>query len=59
VSGYSSWAQQVTVQSVQPDALTATRPNNVTLSTARVTVVITHNGHPVHTASWIVAAPNH
>lgn len=58
VSGYANWAQQVTVQSVQPDALTSTRPNSLTLSTARVTVAITHHGNTVYTASWIVAAPN-
>jgi hypothetical protein len=58
VSGYSNWAQRVTVQSVQPAALATTQPNSMTLSTARVTVVITHNGNVVYTASWIVAAPN-
>ena len=58
LNAYSTWAQQVTVQSVQPDTLTAGRPNSVTLPTARVTVVITHNGKNVYTASWIITAPN-
>lgn len=58
VSGFANWAQQVTVQSVQPDALTATRPNSTTLTSARVQVVVTHNGRIIYTASWIVAAPN-
>lgn len=59
VSGYSSWAQQVTVQSVAPTNLTATfPPDPVNYSTARVAVVITHKGKPVYTASWIVAAPD-
>lgn len=58
LSGFANWGQQVTVQSVQPDTLTASRPNSVTLPTARVTVVITHHGKNVYTASWIVTAPN-
>jgi len=58
ISGYNNWAQQVTVQSVAPDNLTASRPNSVTLPTARVTVTITHNGKYVYSESWIVSAPN-
>lgn len=58
LTAFSNWGQQVTVQSVQPDTLTASRPNNVTLPTARVTCTITHNGKIVYTASWIVTAPN-
>lgn len=58
ISGYSNWAQQVTVQSVAPDNLTVTRPNSVTIPTARVTVTITHNGRTIYSESWIVAAPN-
>ena len=58
ISGYNNWAQQVTVQSVAPDNLTASRPNSVTLPTARVTVTITHNGKYVYSESWIVTAPN-
>ena len=58
ISGYSNWAQKVTVQSVAPDNLTASRPNTVSLPNARVTVTITHNGKYVYSESWIVSAPN-
>lgn len=59
IATYANWAQQVTVQSVDPNNLTAVRPNDpVNLSTARVTVVITRGGKSVYTASWLVTAPN-
>jgi hypothetical protein len=58
ISNYSSWTQQVTVQSVDPQNLDAVRPNSVTLPTARVTVQILHGAKKVYKGSWLVAAPN-
>lgn len=58
-STYSTWAQQVTVESVKPDNLTAAK-SHLTLTpslrpTCRCTVSITHNGRQVYTQSWIAA----
>ena len=58
ISNYTNWAQQVVVETVDPDQIASARPKNVTWPTARVTVTITRNGTPVHTASWLVVAPN-
>jgi hypothetical protein len=58
ISNYTNWAQQVVVDTVDPDQIASARPKNATWRTARVTVTITRNGTPVHTASWLVVAPN-
>ena len=58
ISNYTNWAQQVTVDTVDPNQIASVRPKNATWPTARVTVTITRNGTPVHTASWLVVAPN-
>jgi len=58
ISNYSTWTQQVTVQSVDPTNLDAVRPNSVTLPTARLTVVILHNNKKLYKATWLICAPN-
>ena len=58
INMYGSWSQQVTVSSVDPNNVTAVRPNSVTLPNARITVTITHNGKQIYSASWLVSAPN-
>ena len=56
ITGYANWAQTVTVQTVDNTQLTAIRPNNTSVPTALVSVVITHNNRSVYTASWLVVA---
>jgi type II secretory pathway pseudopilin PulG len=58
ITGYAGWAQNVVVESVDPNQIAAVRPDTVTLPTARVTVTVTRNGQFVHSASWLVVAPN-
>jgi len=58
INTYSTWTQQVTVQSVDPTNLDAVRPNSVTLPTARLTVVVLHNSKKVYRATWLICAPN-
>ncbi|MDB5297358.1 MAG: Tfp pilus assembly protein PilV [Phycisphaerales bacterium] len=58
IAGYPNWAQRVTVRTVSPDAVTAVRPNDITVPTARVTVEILLNGKVVHTATWLVVGPS-
>ena len=58
INAYSTWTQQVTVQSVDPTNLDAVRPNSVTLPTARLTVVILHNKKQLYKATWLICAPN-
>jgi hypothetical protein len=58
IGTYTNWAQQVVVETVAVDQLSSVRPKDVTERTARVTVTVTRNGTPVHTASWLVVAPN-
>ncbi|HXE51711.1 MAG TPA: prepilin-type N-terminal cleavage/methylation domain-containing protein [Tepidisphaeraceae bacterium] len=58
IATYGNWAQQVTVSTVDPNNVTATRPNDPTQPTARVTVIITHRGKQVYQASWLITAPN-
>ena len=58
ISGYGNWTQKVTVQSVDPTALTAVRPNSISLPTARVTVIILHNAKQVYQTSFTVVASN-
>ena len=55
---YGNWSQKVTINTVDPTNVTASRPNDPTVPTARVTVVITHNGAVVYTVSWLITAPN-
>lgn len=58
ISSYSGWKQAVTVQTVAPDQITATRPNDPTVSTARITVTVYHGGQYIYQTSWIVCAPD-
>jgi len=58
ISGYSSWSQKVTIQSVDPQNLDAARPNSVSLPTARLTVQILHGTKTVYKGSWLITAPN-
>ena len=58
ISTYPNWSQQVTVQTVALNQLTSVRPNDQTVPTARVTVIILHNNQQVYQASWVVAAPD-
>ena len=51
-SNYTDWSQQVTVESVDPDLLTATVPDGTT-PTARVTCKVLHKGREVYAASWL------
>jgi type II secretory pathway pseudopilin PulG len=57
-SNYSTWTQQVKVETVKPDNITVTS-SHLTLPpnlrpTCRCTVNILHNGHVVYTQWWIV-----
>lgn len=58
ISIYSAWSQQVTITTVDPTNVTVTRPNDPTVPTARVTVVITHNGQQVYQVSWLITGAN-
>jgi prepilin-type N-terminal cleavage/methylation domain-containing protein len=58
ITKYSTWSQKVTITTVDPNNVTAVRPNDPTVPTARVTVVITHNNREVYQASWLITAPN-
>lgn len=58
IAGYSNWSQQVTVSTVDPNNVTATRPNDPTQPTARVSVTVSHHGKQVYQASWLITAPN-
>jgi len=58
IGNYTNWAQQVVVETVDPDQIASARPKNATWPTARITVTVTRNGTPVHSASWLVVAPN-
>lgn len=51
-NNYSGWEQRVTVQSVDPDLLTATVPNGSTPA-ARITVTIRRHGQHVCDVSWL------
>ena len=58
-SDYSTWAQKVKVDSINPANLTATA-SHLTLPpeqrpTCRITVTITHNGKTIYTQNWIAA----
>ena len=58
ISSYTTWTQKVTVQTVDPNNLQSVRPNDPTVPTARITVVVLHSGTPVYTTSWIACAPD-
>lgn len=58
ITTYANWSQQVTINTVDPTNVTASRPNDPTVPTARVTVVIKHNSTVVYTVSWLITAPN-
>ena len=66
INSYSNWSQNVTINTVDPTNVTAVRPNNNNTDptqgpvypTARLTVVIMHNGHAVYQTSWLITAPN-
>jgi prepilin-type N-terminal cleavage/methylation domain-containing protein len=66
ITAYSTWSQSVTIHTVDPSNVNAVRPSNnnidptvgPTYSTARLTVVIKHNGQPVYQTSWLITAPN-
>ena len=58
IAAYANWAQQVTIQSVDPNNVNSVRPNDPTIPTARVTVTITHHGKFVYSSSWLLMAPN-
>jgi prepilin-type N-terminal cleavage/methylation domain-containing protein len=58
ISSLSGWEQVVTVQSVDPNNITATRPNDPTVPTARITVTVKYGGKYVYQASWVVCAPD-
>lgn len=58
IATYSNWSQKVTINTVDPTNVTASRPNDPTVPTARVSVVITHNGAVVYQVSWLITAPN-
>src|SRR2546430_247390 len=56
-SNYSTWTQQVKVETVKPDNITVTT-SHLTLApnlrpTCRCTVSVLHNGHVVYTQWWI------
>lgn len=51
-----NWEQRVTVKPVDGSNLTSPVPGDGRTPTARLTVEIWHEGHLVHTASWLVAA---
>lgn len=55
---YSNWAQQVTVQSVDPNNVNTVTGSDPTCPTARVTVAVLHHGKLVYTTSWLLMAPN-
>lgn len=58
ISVYSGWSQQVTITSVSPTNVTSERANDPTVPTAKVAVVITHNGTVVYQTSWLITAPD-
>ena len=58
IPAYSNWAQQVTVQSVDPNNVNTVTGQDPTAPTARVTVQILHHGKLVYTSSWLAMAPN-
>ena len=60
IAGYTNWAQQVTVATVDPNNVNSTHSGwtDPTQPTARVSVTITHNGKFIYSASWLVTAPN-
>lgn len=58
INTYSNWSQSVTINTVDPTNVTASRPNDPTVPTARVSVVIKHNGAVVYQVSWLITAPN-
>jgi hypothetical protein len=43
---------------VDPNSVSGARPNDPTIPTAKVSVVIKHNTKVVYQASWLVTAPN-
>jgi type II secretory pathway pseudopilin PulG len=58
-STYSTWSQNVKIESINPTNLTATM-NHLTLSpdlrpTCRCTITITHNGKQVYSQWWIAS----
>ena len=52
-----TWAQRVTVKSVDPNRLTLDVPNGST-PTSRVTVIVSHRGHDVYQTSWLAVEPD-
>ncbi|HEY2589227.1 MAG TPA: prepilin-type N-terminal cleavage/methylation domain-containing protein [Tepidisphaeraceae bacterium] len=66
IASYSKWSQNVTINTVDPANVTAVRPNNNNTDptqgpvypTARMTVVVKHNGQFVYQTSWLITAPN-
>ena len=51
ISDLAKWRQTITVQAVNPDKLT-TNIVDANPSAVRVTVTVTHNGHPVCDMNW-------
>lgn len=58
IAQYANWAQQVTVQSVDPNNVNTVTGHDPTCPTARVTVQILHHGKLVYTSSWLTMMPN-
>ncbi len=56
LDSYGSWSQKITVQTVNPAQVASTRPTDQTIGIAKITVTISHAGHFVHKASWLVSS---
>jgi type II secretory pathway pseudopilin PulG len=56
ISGLPNWTQTVDIHYVDPNRLTVDVPDTQPEPTARISVVISHNGQTVYTTSWIMSA---
>lgn len=57
LNNFTGWTQAIQVDYVDPNYVATPVPSSTATITARVTVTVTHNGHVVHTAKWLVAQP--
>ena len=56
MSGYGTWSESITVQSVNEDNLGTIVTDSTTQNAARVTVTVNFKGSQVYQASWVAAA---
>jgi prepilin-type N-terminal cleavage/methylation domain-containing protein len=58
LNAFNGWTQVIKVDYVDPNYVATPVVSASATTAARVTVTVTHNGHVVHTAKWLVVQPS-